>query len=188
MQMALTDHAHELLRSHFNNKDKSIAVDATCGNGFDTEFLLNLGFRKVYAFDIQADAIKTSRSRLPKNSDSHLEFHLTSHDTMDHYIDQKVDCIMFNFGYLPGGNKNLTTQADTTIRALNIALGLLDENGLISLMCYPGHQNGALETKAIEDWLSNLNKHYKFETHLAESPKQTAPILHLIKRRTSSTL
>ena len=44
VQMALTDDAHNLVRTHFANKAKRVAVDATCGNGFDTEFLVELGF------------------------------------------------------------------------------------------------------------------------------------------------
>ena len=71
--MSLTDDAHALLEAHFDNKPKQIAVDATCGNGFDTEFLVNVGFIKVHAFDIQAVAINTTRNRLSENMTGRIE-------------------------------------------------------------------------------------------------------------------
>ena len=88
---------------------------------------------------------------------------------------------MFNFGYLPGGDKTITTNADTSIKALNRASKSLNHNGLISLICYPGHTSGALEADAIKAWFKELNG-FKIETHLAVSPKPTAPILYVLKK------
>ena len=180
--MSLTDDAHSLIQKHFNNKPKKIAVDATCGNGFDTEFLVNLGFLKVHAFDIQDAAINATNNKLSNNTIASIELHLASHATMAEFIEHKVDCIMFNFGYLPGGDKNITTATQTTISALITASTLLNDEGLISLMCYPGHPSGALETQAIKTWLDGLNDHFFVETHLAASPKPSAPILYVVKR------
>ena len=180
--MSLTDDAHALLEAHFDNKPKQIAVDATCGNGFDTEFLANLDFLKVHAFDIQEAAINTTKNRLSKHTTTSIEVHLASHATMAKFIEHHVDCFMFNFGYLPGGDKNLTTATETTINALNVASKLLNDDGLISLMCYPGHPSGMLETQAIKTWLADLSDHFIVETHLAASPKPTAPILYIVKR------
>ena len=49
-------------------------------------------------------------------------------------------------------------------------------------MCYPGHPEGAIETTAIKTWMSQLDKQWKVETHLAKSPKPTAPILYTITK------
>ena len=64
--MALTRLAHQLIKEHFESSgaNRGLAVDATCGNGFDTEFLCRLGFKQVIGFDIQARAIEITRHRL----------------------------------------------------------------------------------------------------------------------------
>ena len=117
--MALTDDAHNLVRTHFANKAKRVAVDATCGNGFDTEFLVELGFLKVHAFDIQNAALSNTKNRLSDKTAKIVELHLASHERITEFVHDKIDCIMFNFGYLPGGDKNITTNADTSIKALS---------------------------------------------------------------------
>ena len=179
--MALTDDAHNLVRTHFENKVKRIAVDATCGNGFDTEFLVELGFLEVHAFDIQNAALSNTKNRLSDKTAKSVELHLASHDRITEFVNDKIDCIMFNFGYLPGGDKNITTNANTSVKALEKASKLLHSGGLISLICYPGHPSGALETKAIKTWFKNLNS-FSIETHLAASPKPSAPILYQLTK------
>jgi Trans-aconitate methyltransferase len=53
--------------------DESVAVDATMGNGNDTAFLAGLA-QKVYAFDVQEQALEKTRQRL-----SDLEFEMRTH-------------------------------------------------------------------------------------------------------------
>lgn len=180
--MALTDDAHQLIRNHFEGANKELAIDATCGNGHDTQFLAELGFPRVVGFDVQKCAIEASRNRLEKIGSQGVEFILAGHESMERHIDSAVDCVMFNFGYLPSGDKNLTTDARNSVEAIASATRLLKDNGLISLMCYPGHPSGALETRAIRDWFKTLDDKWIIETHLAVSPKPTAPILYTVKR------
>ena len=176
--MALTDDAHQLIRDHFLHKEKRLAVDATCGNGFDTQFLAELGFIKVVGFDIQKAAIEACAQQIKHKT---VELVLAGHQTMERYIDAEVDCVMFNFGYLPSGDKTLTTNADNSVDAILAATRLLSNNGLISLMCYPGHPSGALETQSIQECLTSLKEQWVVETHLAVSPKPSAPILYILK-------
>lgn len=179
--MSLTDDAHALIQSHFQDKGRSLAIDATCGNGHDTAFLIELGFKKVVGFDVQAMAIQATRELLG-NTESVVLIQ-DSHANLAEHIDDRVDCLMFNFGYLPMGDKEITTEAQSSVAALQAGLDLLSEHGLMSLMCYPGHPAGAQETQAIRDWFASLNTDdWIVETHLAVSPKPTAPILYLIKR------
>ena len=180
--MALTDDAHQLIRNHFEGNSKALAIDATCGNGHDTQFLAEMGFLRVVGFDVQECAIKASEDRIKNTGLKGIEFVLAGHESMARYIDSPVDCVMFNFGYLPSGDKSLTTDARNSVEALAAATRLLNDNGLISLMCYPGHPPGALETQAIRDWFKTLNDDWLIETHLAVSPKPTAPILYIVKR------
>ena len=88
---------------------------------------------------------------------------------------------MFNFGYLPNADKNITTSSSNSIAALEASLSLLSNNGLITLLCYPGHPQGAVETQAIKAWLNQLNSAWSVETYLASAPKPTAPVLFVVK-------
>jgi hypothetical protein len=89
-----------------------------------------------------------------------------------------VGAVMFNLGYLPGGNKTITTQAATTLRALSQARGLLRPGGMLSVLVYRGHAGGDDESSAIDQWLDKLPNRFARETH--ESP---GPVLHIIERR-----
>jgi len=182
--MDLTTRTHTLIREHFTDKDKGVAIDATCGNGFDTEFLARLGFSTVFGFDMQELAIAISQHRLAEAGFTDATLIHDGHESLSQYIHEPADCIMFNFGYLPGGDKRVTTSTQTSLRALQSATSLLNEGGLISLMCYPGHPAGALETKAIRNWFYQLDNNWRVETHYAKSPKPSAPILYLLKRIT----
>jgi SAM-dependent methyltransferase len=179
--MALTDDAHQIIRDHFDGNSKRVAVDATCGNGFDSQFLAELGFKRVIAFDIQQVAISATQERLKQAGQQQVELVLAGHQLMHEYIDTKVDCVMFNFGYLPTGDKSIATDPENSVVALAIAAELLSPSGLISLMCYPGHQTGALENQVILDWFKTLGEEWIIKTHLAVSPKPTAPILYTLR-------
>jgi len=184
--MDLTRRAHDQIRAHFNGADKNTAVDATCGNGFDTAFLASLGFGEVIAFDVQAQAIENTQARISEAGFEQVRLVHDGHENLAMHVSRPIDCAMFNLGYMPnlerGGdsNKDITTQIDTSVCALKAALDQLSTNGLISLICYPGHPQGAEETMAIRSWLNKIDDHYKVETHLARSPKPTAPVLFIV--------
>lgn len=181
--MALTDDAHQLIRDHFTDKDKTLAIDATCGNGYDTQFLAETGFTRVVGFDIQQCAIDASTQRLEQAGLTSVELILEGHQNMENHVSSEVNCVMFNFGYLPSGDKNLSTHPKHSVDALAAATRLLSHEGLISIMCYPGHPSGALETQAIREWFKTLKQAWILETHLAVAPKPTAPILYNLKRK-----
>ncbi|MGK0373540.1 MAG: SAM-dependent methyltransferase [Arenicella sp.] len=185
--MALTDDAHQIIRDHFDGESKRVAVDATCGNGFDSQFLAELGFQRVLAFDIQQVAINATKARLKQAGYHQVELVLAGHQLMHKYINAKLDCVMFNFGYLPTGDKSIVTDAENSVAALAIAAELLSPTGLISLVCYPGHPSGALETQAILDWFKTLEEEWIIETHLAVSPKPTAPVLYTLRLHSPDT-
>lgn len=140
----------------------------------------------VMGFDIQITAIQACKERA-KNADlKNVELILDGHQSLERYIRAPVDCVMFNFGYLPKGDKSLTTTASTSIAALTAATKLLDKNGLMSLMCYPGHPSGKNETQAIKNWFNTLGHRWNIETHLAVSPKPSAPIFFTLTRQKPS--
>ena len=140
-----------------------ICSDATMGNGNDTILLSSLCKETghVYAFDIQEQALAHTRQRLldadvPQNYTLLLE----SHTNMDHYVQsESVSCIVFNLGYLPGGDHTKATHASSSIEALTKSLSLLKKGGLISLCIYSGGDSGFEERDAVLSWLKNLDSH-----------------------------
>lgn len=139
----------------------NLVIDATAGNGYDSVFLAEqvLPEGKLFIFDIQQDAIDQTLNRLALShfQDALIETFTCSHDQMIDSLSRSclgnVDAIFFNFGYLPGGDKALTTTQETSLRALDHSMQLLKVGGFLSLLIYPGHPTGAVEAAAIEQWV-----------------------------------
>jgi len=157
----MTEWAHQLVRPHLHTGD--VVVDATCGNGHDTLFLADAvgPTGKVYAFDVQEEALHATKERLQHaQCDGWVQLvqtgheHLLEHLQAEHY--GQVRAVMFNLGYLPGGDKSNTTEASSTLAALDQALDLLAPDGLLSLVVYPGHEAGKQEAEAIQERLNHL--------------------------------
>ena len=169
--MSLTQQAHQALSSHLETlgvKKFQFSIDATCGNGFDTLFLAETTEETVFSFDIQAVAIQNTQQLLSKTVHANkVQLIHQNHSEMLNYCQQqhptsvgKIDAITFNLGYLPRADKSITTTADSTIAALNAASQLLSKNGVISIICYRGHDGGLMESKTVLEWLSALKWHY----------------------------
>lgn len=142
-------------------KEGDFCIDATAGNGNDTLFLCQLVGEtgKVLAFDIQKEAVEHTKQRL---SDAGIEewaqVLLDSHTNMYKYVKREsVDCIVFNFGYLPGGDHQLATKADTSVEAIRQGLELLKVGGMMSLCIYSGGDSGFQERDAILSFLKSLD-------------------------------
>jgi hypothetical protein len=106
-------------------------------------------------------------------------------DMAEHIPDSlhgRISAIMFNLGYLPGGDKTIITQTDSTLKALNAAIGLLSPSGLLTVLAYPGHQGGDQETEQVSDWCEHLDKaRFNIETIYNAAHKDSAPRLFVIK-------
>lgn len=126
------------------------AVDATCGNGHDTLMLAASSAEKVYAFDIQPAALAQTRTLLSEHniSPSKVRLICDSHANIKRYL-PKARIVMFNLGYLPGNDKTLTTQKDSTLKAVADALSILEKDGLCCIVMYDGHEAGAEEKAAL---------------------------------------
>ena len=142
-------------------QEGDFCIDATMGNGNDTLLLTQLCGKsgKVLAFDIQKQALETTKKKLtaahvPENYKLLLE----SHANMAEYANpDSVSCIVFNFGYLPGGDHTLATRGETSIEALTQSLTLLKKGGMISLCIYSGGDSGFEERDALLSWLKKLD-------------------------------
>ncbi|MBE5777042.1 MAG: methyltransferase domain-containing protein [Clostridiales bacterium] len=149
--------AAEVLNRVIQNGDT--VVDATMGNGHDTVMLAKLVGENghVYAFDVQEMAVASTRQKL--EAEGLLErvtLLCTGHQNMKMHVPVSVRAVAFNLGWLPGGDKSITTLWETTFPAINAALDLLLPMGVCTVCVYPGHEAGEKERKALAEYLANL--------------------------------
>ena len=148
---------HDFLRRTV--RPGSLCIDATAGRGRDTALLCELAGEggRVLAFDVQEDAVRQTNELLAREG-KHAEVHLDSHAHMDSYAaPESVDCIVFNFGRLPGGDPHIFTHADSSIEAVNAGLRLLKPGGVMALAIYYGGENGYGERDALLAHLKTLD-------------------------------
>ena len=137
-----------------------IAVDCTLGKGYDTIFLAGLvgNEGKVISFDIQKDAIDKTKEKLKSFDYKNITLINDGHENLDNYIQEKVKLFIFNLGYLPGKDHNITTKSETTLKALKKALKLLGDNGIVLLVIYYGHENGKEEKAVLDEFTRKLDQ------------------------------
>ena len=134
-------------------------IDATAGNGHDTCFLAELvgAEGKVFAFDVQEKAIESTREKLREQGLlSRVMLIRDGHQHMKDHVQAPVRSVSFNLGWLPGGDKALTTRWETTREALDQALELLLPGGICTVCAYPAHEAGEEERRSLEAYLSAL--------------------------------
>lgn len=132
-------------KEHLRPSD--LAIDATCGNGHDILFLSDLCH--VIGLDIQQAALQNTEALLERHQKKAL-LHRLSHTQIDTLpLPHSPRLIVYNLGYLPHGDKAITTMTETTIESLMKSLTVLAPDGALSITCYPGHEEGAREEKAV---------------------------------------
>ena len=135
-----------------------LCIDATCGNGGDTAFLCRLvgPEGRVLGFDIQPEAIASTRARLETQGLA-AELFCDSHANLLHHVRPgTADIVMFNFGWLPGADHRVFSTADSSIPALEAALTALRPGGVLSAILYSGRVIGTGEKQSILGWLRAL--------------------------------
>ncbi len=151
--------SEDMINKYIKKGDK--VLDCTVGNGNDTlQLAKKVGEEgKVYGFDIQKKALDISRQLLiEENLLKRVELIEASHEDIDLYIKEKLDFIIYNLGYLPRGDKRIKTESTSTIISLKKSLELLNNNGIILITSYIGHEGGMEEKESIEKLLGNLNQ------------------------------
>ena len=144
-------------------REGDICIDATAGRGRDTLFLSNLAgdAGHVTAFDIQQEAVDSTRNLLLQNHKSNFDVILDSHAHMQNYFQpETVSCITFNFGWLPGGNHNIFTNPESSIQAIRQGLKLLKPDGIMTLILYYGRETGFQERDALLEFLPTLDSDF----------------------------
>lgn len=176
---------HQCLHEVIHSGDT--VLDATAGNGYDTCFLAQavgeLG--KVWAFDIQQTALKNTEQKLQAaNVSCRVALVLDGHQNMDLYITSPIAAAIFNLGYLPKGDKNICTQKNNTLIAIEKSLSLLQVGGRVGIVVYSAHAGGAHERDGILNFVQTLPQrqfdvlYYQF----ANRPKD-APFALIIEKK-----
>lgn len=183
--MNAVDFSHYLLEKNLKKGDT--AIDATSGNGHDSKFIANLikEAGKLYSFDIQKKAVsKTKKLLAAENLLEQVELINDDHSNLDQYIKKEVAAVIFNLGYLPGGDKNIITKSKSTIAALEKSLILLKKKGIVILVIYSGHPGGEKEKEALLNYCSKLNyKKYNILNYKFLNQPGPPPEVIAIKKR-----
>ena len=185
--ISLTKLAHSIVRRAMRTGDT--VVDATAGNGYDTVFLAACTGPSghVHAIDIQPDAIQSTRSRLESESIANVTLHQDDHSRVLKSMQessQVVGAIMFNLGYLPGGDKQRTTSAATTTEAIAAGVSLLKAGGVMTVIAYRGHSGGQEEARAVEEW-SQHHQATSFTTEVIPGAvdNDESPVLYVFRKK-----
>jgi len=175
---SIIDFAHQVLRDNTARDD--IALDLTIGNGHDTLLLVELA-AFVYGFDIQEQAILETKKRLSKYN-NYLLIH-DNHINFLQYAKNHFNVAIMNLGYLPGGNKQITTMAISTLPTVEAVLKNINVLGILIIVVYPGHKEGKHEGKLLDIYLSKLNQQeYSILKYQFINQKNNPPYLLIIRR------
>ena len=167
-------------------KKGDTVVDATVGNGNDTLKLSNaVGDEgRVYGFDIQAEAIKSAKEK--NYIYNNVVFLNESHSDLDLFVKNEVSFVIFNLGYLPGGDHTIQTSEITTIPAIEKAMSKLKPEGVIVLVIYRGGDTGFSESEAVLSYIKGID-YKKFSVLLFDYPNRpkNPPMVCVIEKKIS---
>lgn len=164
----------------------ALAVDATAGNGHDSLFLAQAvgAAGHVWACDIQPGALESTASRLQQEGVAErVTLVQEGHERLDQWLPHRVHgrlgAVMFNLGYLPGGDQTQVTTPQTTIAALSRAASLLAPGGCLTVLVYRAHAGALEEYRQVLGWCQG--SHLSFERFDGvEGPCGTGPVLFVV--------
>lgn len=132
------------------------AIDATCGNGFDSVEIARMLFdhypeldgggesqSQLLCIDIQQLACENTTLTLQQEFgsefvDQHVQVRHTSHAPLPRPNDpSSVGLVVYNLGWLPKSDKECITKMDSTIASMVDAFLLIRILGMVSVLTYP---------------------------------------------------
>lgn len=161
-----------------------VLVDATAGNGKDTLFLAEHSSQqaKIYAFNIQPRAIAATKART-KAYQERICYVLDSHENIGTVVLEPIDAAIFNLGYLPGGSHHITTEAASTVKALQAVVQGLNIHGILAVVAYPGHEAGREESEAIAGYMAALPcGQYTAGCYQMVNHEEGSPFLYIVEK------
>ncbi|MBE6645458.1 MAG: methyltransferase domain-containing protein [Ruminococcaceae bacterium] len=176
-------HKHFILKHLFEGE---VAVDFTMGNGNDTLFLSKtVGEEgRVYAFDIQEEALLSTRRHLEENgAPNNYTLICASHHRVREFVKEPIKAGMFNLGYLPrSGKKGVTTMRETTMPAVEAAIDMLSPDGVLLIAIYPGHEEGELEGEMLREYFKDTSRFYICPSEFRILNSQASPYFFLVEK------
>ena len=181
----INDFHHRLLTLFIREGEP--VVDCTVGNGHDALFLAErigrTGF--LFGFDVQQEAIEATGARLREGGIDPERYLLIrdSHRKIGEYVPGGIGAVVYNLGYMPGGDRAVVTDGETAVASVDSALRLIRPEGVVSITLYYGHEGGREEAQGLLDYVRTLD-HGNFKVlHLnyPNFPKDPPSIL-LIQR------
>ncbi len=162
----------------------SYVLDLTAGNGHDTIFLAELvgPTGKVWAFDIQPQAIQQTQIRLAERGHHRqVKLVLADHSLLDQYLPLnckgKISALVMNLGFLPNSDRVIITRAETTRMALEKGWAYLSGGGIISVIAYRGHPGALEEYASLEEWFESKKKNLRIEMIVSDEFHPKSPVL-----------
>lgn len=90
--------------------------------------------------------------------------------------------MLFNLGYLPGGNHSIPTKGETTLQALQAASEILLEDGMINVVAYIGHEGGYEEALTVEEFIQGLSPKNWRTLKISFHNKKKSPMILVAQR------
>jgi predicted methyltransferase len=173
-------------------KEGDFVIDATCGNGNDTLVLSRAVGQsgRVLAVDIQQQAIDNTEKLLTDNGLSNTRcvmdsFENLGHIASVHFAGERPSAVVFNLGYLPGGDKTVTTVSGASLNAVKQALELIKTGGIVTVVLYDGHEAGRDEKCAILEMAGELpsRDYHVVYTNMLNQKKSPPEVLWITRKR-----
>ena len=175
----ITDWVHDGLRRLVCPGDR--VVDATLGNGHDALVLAECVGEsgRVWGFDVQAAAIASTRQRL--SGARCFSAFQADHARLSEHLPKEargtLRTVVFNLGYLPGGEHRIVTRPESTLSALATSLDWLAPGGVLCCTCYRGRPEEADEAEAVTSWFAALPASSGWLTRIERLGARTPPPL-----------
>lgn len=165
----------------------SVCIDGTLGNGNDSLKIYKAldGDCKIYSFDIQDQAINQAKNLFRDNNVAEEKINIISdsNENVDQYVREDVDFFILNLGYLPKGDKTITTTYKSVGTFLEKTLKIMAPGAFGIIVFYPGHPAGMEEYIKISDYLSRLDqKHFNVIKIEQMNQKNQPPQVVMVER------
>ncbi|MGO4927766.1 tRNA (mnm(5)s(2)U34)-methyltransferase [Fundicoccus sp. Sow4_D5] len=182
-------YSKELLRTLVSQFPNGTFIDATLGKGNDLiSVLTHPHFTgKVIGFDIQEAAIQTTQERIYTHGiEGEYQLIQNSHAKLADYLesDEQIHGAIFNLGYLPGGDHSITTQANSTLLAIEEMGSRLVTKGQIIIVVYSGHPAGQAEKESLFQALSTWpQENFQVLQYEFINQRNNPPMVIIIEKR-----
>jgi 16S rRNA C1402 N4-methylase RsmH len=142
----------------------------------------------VHSFDIQPDAINSTRNLLEVSGlINRVTLHERSHAELTESLPEshrgKIAVAIFNLGYLPGSDQKIITQPESTAVALQSALTELKSGGRLICVAYTGHPGGKEESDVVQTFAESAENAGNTVEKIGYAVHQPKPWILVVTRR-----